>query len=47
MYNMNIDGIYNYMYRGIHWLDILWLFQIAQLIAVQYESLVGVMETVA
>ena len=47
MYHMHIDGIYNYIYRGIHWLDIVRLFWIAQLVAAQYESLVGIMETVA
>ena len=47
VYHINIDGIYNYIYMGIHWLDIVGLFRIAQLFAAQYESLVGIMETVA
>ena len=46
MYHMNIEGIYNYMYMGIHWLDIVGLVRIAQLLAAQYKSLVGIMETV-
>ena len=45
MYHMNIDGLYNYMYTGIHLLDIVGLFRIAQLVAAHCESLVGVMET--
>ena len=46
MYHMNVEGIYNYMYMGIHLLDIVGLVRIAQLLAAQYKSLVGIMETV-
>ena len=44
---MNIEGIYTTMYTGIHWLDIVGLAWIAQLLAAQYKSLAGIMETVA
>ena len=35
------------MYMGIHRLDIVGLAWIAQLLAAQYKSLAGIMETVA
>ena len=41
---MHIDGIYNYMYRGIQWLDRIGLFWIAQLIAAEYELMVGMLK---
>ena len=47
IYHRYIYGIYNYIYVGIHRLDIVGLLQIAQLVAAQYESLGGIMRTVA
>ena len=47
IYHRYIYGIYKYIYVGIHRLDIVGLLQIAQLVAAQYESLVGIMGTVA